>query len=294
MKKGDLVYITVNGFSPNWRQAVVVSVNKQEKKLVFAVRVVEAELSEKWKELSFFELSGEKFILVEGSASQARQTCEQRHRALELEADLIIKRAKELVNSSSDELLYATASEDAAVKSRKGRRAIPEDLERSDSSSGFEESGDSQDDDDLLKLLSRAKSNLRGGDTGLDVLGRASSSSKPSKSRYPMLSGGKEKVATKKDSVIETLLQQSLVAGAGSKALGGDQINTLLQMEMLKLLQDKSKKNVKTEEKDTSDSMGSDEDSSADNRERLRGAGKALKAYIAEKERRCREIQSAT
>ena len=58
-------------------------------------------------------------------------------------------------------------------------------------------------------------------------------------------------------------------------------------MEMLKLLQDKSKKSVKTEEKDTSDSAGSEEDSSADNRERLRGAGKALKAYRKEK----REMQ---
>lgn len=289
MRRGDLVYITVEGFTPTWRQAVVVSVNKEENKIVFAVRVAGAELADRWQDLSFFELSGEKFILVEGKAAQARQSCDQRHRALEVEAEVIIKRARELVHSSSDELQYATASEDARERSRKVRTTLQPDIDLTDSSSGDGDSGDSQDEDGLLKLLSRAKSNLRGGGFGSDVLGKGSSSSKPSKSRYPMLDSSKEKSVNKKESVVETLLQQSLLASAssGGKSLGGDQLNTLLQMEMLKLLQDKSKKSVKTEEKDTSDSAGSEEDSSADNRERLRGAGKALKAYRKEK----REMQ---
>ena len=171
------------------------------------------------------------------------------------------------------------------VRGRKGEKQKSSD----NTATGDGDSGDSQDEDGLLKLLSRAKSNLRGGGFGSDVLGKGSSSSKPSKSRYPMLDSSKEKSVNKKESVVETLLQQSLLASAssGGKSLGGDQLNTLLQMEMLKLLQDKSKKSVKTEEKDTSDSAGSEEDSSADNRERLRGAGKALKAYRKEK----REMQ---
>ena len=64
LKVGASVYLKLESFEPEWRQALVIRIRKQN--LVLAVRALEAELEEKWEKVSFFELEGKKFIMVVG------------------------------------------------------------------------------------------------------------------------------------------------------------------------------------------------------------------------------------
>lgn len=51
LKVGASVYLKLESFEPEWRQALVIRIRKQN--LVLAVRALEAELEEKWEKVSF-------------------------------------------------------------------------------------------------------------------------------------------------------------------------------------------------------------------------------------------------
>ena len=83
--------------------------NKKDRKLVFAVRVLSSELEGK-NELSSFTAGGQSFILVEGDNQRIRKECGVVHRLLEVEAKIIMEKGVGMLQQES--LQFVTASED--------------------------------------------------------------------------------------------------------------------------------------------------------------------------------------
>ena len=76
LKEGTTAFLKLEDFEPPWRQAVLLANPGSGKKLIFAVRVTATETrSAESSGFSFFECSGEKFMLVEGQQSQIRNNC---------------------------------------------------------------------------------------------------------------------------------------------------------------------------------------------------------------------------
>ena len=276
MKAGSLTFITLEDFKPAWRQAVVEKVGRKGA-IYLAVRVTESEAKEKESEFTFFELEGARFVLVEGPQSKTRSKCTQPHRALEHEAAVVVAKALELLEA--EEVCFATASEEL-IEDKGQKTVTPPKREDSSGSSATEESGES-DGEDLLRMLNKASRARNVAPGGAMSSGDVDKPSKSSKSRYPLLdnSGSKGKKDSSSSS-LEKLLQLQLAGG--SNLMSGDQINALLQMEILKTLKGKghSEKEIT---KGSSDSSASDGDSSSDSKEKLRGAGKAMR-YIRDVE----------
>ena len=276
MKAGSLTFITLEDFKPAWRQAVVVKVVRKGA-IYLAVRVTESEAKEKESEFTFFELEGARFVLVEGSQSKTRSKCTQPHRALEHEAAVVVAKALELLEA--EEVCFATASEEL-IEDKGQKTVTPPKREDSSGSSAAEESGES-DGEDLLRMLNKASRARNVAPGGAMSSGDVDKPSKSSKSRYPLLdSSGSKGKKDSSSSSLEKLLQLQLAGG--SNLMSRDQINALLQMEILKTLKGKghSEKEIT---KGSSDSSASDGDSSSDSKEKLRGAGKAMRAYRREK-----------
>ena len=274
--EGDSAFIRIEGFNPPWRQAVVVRKKKRKKKeakLVFAARVGDSELTEEHiKELTLVECAGGyKFVLVEGEASRAREICGGPHRALELDPAEIRSRA---INKLDEEdLLFATASEDPDMGQGLVGRTNKDILEQSDSG---EESESSASDDGLLNMLAKADGVMTAEDM---PTGKAKSLGGNRKSRYPMLEGKKEKSLRNQSHLLETVLKQTVASG--SKEPAGGQLNALVQLEILKTLQQKGKRSKgRSSPSNSSDNeLTSSSSSSSDDDKQLRGAGKALQAY---------------
>ncbi len=269
MKVGSTTYIRLEGFVPSWRQAVLLEVKRSG--LHLAVRVTDAELAgedEKWKSLTFFEVSGCKFLLVEGDSNRTRPTCLAPHRSLEVDPALIVAAAERVLES--EDAQFATASDDLG-KSKKPKKAHLQLLQ--DSSDEDSSSGDS-DEDDVLKILSKARSAM----TEEGMLGEDSKQKKKTgKGRYPMLEKAKAKEAGGTVSHLESVLKNSVSAGSQD---GMGSLNALVQLEILKTLQ--GKKGKDKDRGDKEELSGEDTDlssSSSEGTTRLKGAGKALQAY---------------
>lgn len=182
VKKGSVVFLKLEDFSPAWREALVL--NKKDRKLVLAVRVLSSELEGK-NELSSFTAGGQSFILVEGDNQRIRKECGVVHRLLEVEAKIIMEKGVGMLQQES--LQFVTASEDMTEPGRSSKEA-ERTLLGNPMESDSEEAGESEnfDHEELFKMLSRAQK-LR--------QGKASSSEKPKgehskgKSRYPLLEG---------------------------------------------------------------------------------------------------------
>lgn len=278
MKVGSLTFITLEDFKPAWRQAVVVKTGRKGV-IYLAARVTEAEAKKKSEDFTIFELEGERFVLVEGSQSKTRSKCTQSHRALELEAADVAAKALSILDSEDLDVCFATASEEL-IEGKAVKNVAPFLKEDSSDSSLSEESGESEGED-LLRMLnkaSRAKNVIQGGATGS---GEVSRPSRANKAQYPLLEGKEfKKDKDNSASSLDKLLQLQL-AGNG-KLMSGDQINALLQMEILKTLKGKGY-STKEVSKGSSDSSDSEAASSSDTKEKLRGAGKAMRAYRREK-----------
>ena len=273
MKVGDTGYIKLEEFDPPWRQALILLVKKQGKKLYLAVRVLESELVERWKEVSFFQCAGQKFLLVEGDPSRVKNACRMAHRALETDIEGLLASAKPVLEK--EDLQFATASEELEPdppSTKKGQKIHSES--ESESSEG---SGGSQDA--IFNLLSRARKQRP--DLGISFdAGEKKEGKKKKKGRYAMLETNKASRATSSSTPpIDNLLAQTLAAG--DPAAAGSQLNALVQVEILKALQGRKKeRSQKSLQEDTSESASSsNEDSSQDEKQKLRGAGKAMRAY---------------
>ena len=271
---GETTYIRLEGFNPPWRQAVVVKKRRgKEPKLVFAARVSEAELTEKGvSDLTSVECAGGfKYILVEGDASRTRATCGGPHRALELGPTEI--RAKALNKLEEEDLQFATASEDpdlgGATESKVGKTAV----ESSDSGEG---SDSSSSNDGLLDLLAKADGAMT---AEAMPSGKGKATEKSRKSRYPMLGSRRERSEKEQSHLLETVLKQTVASG--SKDQAGGHLNALVQLEILKTLQAKGKKEKsRSSHQDSSDNeLTSSDSSTSEDNLKLRGAGKAMQAY---------------
>ncbi len=271
VKRGETVYLRLEDFTPPWRQAAVLS--QSGSKLVLAVRVVESEVADKTDSLSFFVAGSQTFILVEGDLSRVRSQCVTSHRALEVDVALILDRSQELLHSET--LQFVSASEDLGVPQRSNldvERGLLKQALNSDS----EESGESEEEepDEVLRLLSKAKKVKHEKATGSD---KPKEKEERKRSRYTLLEK-KEKAdetTTGLDHLVEAM-KESMVLGSQKLDL-----TSLVQMEMLKELRGKQRRNKSSRSSRSDKSQSSDADSSSSSqaREKLKGAGKALKAF---------------
>eukprot|EP00435_Cladocopium_sp_Y103_P062441 s363_g24.t1 len=272
MNRGDTVYLRLAGFKPEWRQAVVIS-GKPGRSLQLAVRISKEEAESKAGLLSSFVVEKEIFILVEGDLSRLRPTCTFPCRALELEVEKIMEKASEL-QSSDEHVQYATASEHPAEQAPRKKK---EEL----SSSSEEESEGSGDE--VFQLLSRAAKVGIEPATGFEKHERKRSSKMTS--RYPLLAqkeaskGSSSSALPKAEDLLKSVLSSS------STNLDGSQLNALIQMELLRELRGKKEKKKDRQESPSEKSSSSQESSSDEDKERLRGAGKAMKAFRKSKKR---------
>lgn len=237
--------------------------------LQLAVKASREEAESKAGLLSSFLFEKEIFILVEGDVSRLRPTCTFPFRALEQEVDQIIEKAKDL-QSSDENVQYATASEHHAEEAAQKKK---EELSSSSEEEESESSGD-----EVFRLLSRAAKVGIEPATGFEK--REKKKSSKMTSRYPLLA---QKEASKDSSSsalpkTEDLLKSAL--SSSSTNLDGSQLNALIQMELLHELRGKKEKKKDRQESSSERSSSSQEFSSSDeDKERLRGAGKAMKAF---------------
>lgn len=269
MNLGTLGYLRLADFEPEWRQGVLIpnEKDKRGKKLIFAVRILEAEIEDKSSEFTPFDVEDHTFILVEGNSKNIRQTCLHPHRAIEVGHHKVLQRALEVL--ARDDIQFATASEGQEPMVNLPKQSVPVMPEQSESEFSAE-SGDSEDED-ILKLLKAAGRKRAEG--GLPSGSTADAGKKKSKSRYPLLAAKEKKTdldTTNLDGVMQALLSKQ---GADPNAL-----NTLVQLEMLRELRGRGKK--KTQKNDEwEDDASHEATSTSDNDEKLKGAGKALKAF---------------
>ena len=100
---GDVCFLKLDGFSPAWRQAVVVQSNLRGAELFLACRVLEKETEDLEAEFSVFDFNGSSFLLVEGKPGQTRVSFTGVHRALELDPQLIVRRSKTILEGADPE-----------------------------------------------------------------------------------------------------------------------------------------------------------------------------------------------
>lgn len=269
-KKGSVVFLKLEDFSPAWREALVL--NKKDKKLVLAVRVLSSELEGK-TELSSFTAGGQSSILVEGDSQRIRKECSVAHRLLEVEVKTILEKGNGMLQQES--LQFVTASEDMtepAKSSLETEKVLLGNPMETDS----EADGESEDfdQDELFKMLSRAQ-RLR--------QGKASSSDKPKgerakgRSRYALLEGRKS------SSDAPDGLDKILEVAMSNRGKASDlDLSALVQMEILKELRGRRKDRKPVSREDISEGSASSDNassSSSHHKERLKGAGRALKAF---------------
>ena len=269
MSLGDTCFLRLEGFTPEWRQGVLVFSDKKGKYQVFAIRASSAEIVSRETDFTVFEVDGDKHILVEGCKSKTRSQCPFPHAAIEVDYAKVLKRATEVM--SRDDTHYATASEGAEdVSAKKGKKpAVPTSLLPSDSETS-EESGVSAEDE-VMKLLRRAGKGYVEKDMPSGSLEEVPKKNK--KDRYPLLQRTKAKSSSSKMDMGE-VMQSVLEKGC----VDGNPLNTLVQLELLKELRGrKGKKDLKHELSDRSAS--SSQESTSEDGEKLKGAGKALRAF---------------
>ena len=264
---GDVVFLKLEGdFVPAWRQGLVASVSRKKGTIYLVVRVLDKELENKESGLTSFDLEQNKFILVQGSAKKLRSQCgASTHRALEVNTKMLLEKAVTVL--SEGDLQWVTASEDLEESHKPVTKHLEPSDEESDSSG---ESGDSGED--ILKLLKPANRTQPVGATGSE---NVESSRSKSKGRFVLLEGRKKHSKDEEKIDMDGLIMKSL---AGAASSGDVDLNALLQMQILKQLQ--GKKGKKKDSLESAESSGSsEEDSSSEEKVRLKGAGKALKAY---------------
>eukprot|EP00434_Breviolum_minutum_P009431 symbB.v1.2.008306.t1/scaffold499.1/size195312/12 len=256
-------------FHPPWRQALIVTEPKKRGRQILVVRAADKEIENKTDQLTFFSCEGMSFILVEGTAEKLRSQCpaDISHRALEVDVKKLFAKASQVVEEES--LQFATASEVEDLQQPRSRRG---DSTSSESSRSAESGG--SEADEVLKLLKRAGKSK----PGKAILSGDIAEDKPkARSRYSLLSSAKEKKEGETLDVDALLLKNLASGSAGPSTLD---LNALVHMQILKELRGKGGRK-KSKNTITMDDSGSSEDetSSSDEKVRLRGAGKALKAY---------------
>lgn len=271
MSLGSTVFLRLDGFTPEWRQGILVFSDKRGRYHVFAVRASNSELVAREADFTSFEVDGDKHILVEGSKDKTRSQCPFPHAAIEVEYAKVLKRATEVMGQ--EDIQYATASEglDEANPRRGKKSAMAMPSTTLDLDSGTSEDSGESGEDDVVKLLRRAGKGYVEKDMPSGSQERITKRGK--RDRYPLLQKTKsQSVSTKLD--VDEVMQSVLVKGNADS----NPLNTLVQLEQLKELRGrKGKKESKPVISDQSAS--SSQESSSESGEKLKGAGKALRAF---------------
>ena len=217
-------------------------------------RVLNSELQDKASNFSSFKVGGQQFLLVVGKKSQVRQTC-----SLEIPCSEIVMGAMDILESGT--LQCMTASEDLSDQPRRKEKEIFVDPNSSASSSEAE-----SEEDDVMKLLLKAQKAGSGKGTTSDALLKPKRKDKMD--RYPML---RQARSSKEIS--------GTIAGEGSdKKLPEASLQTLVTLELLKLIRGKSKaRSSMSRMKD--DSSDDSSDDSLEENSKLRGLGKTIRDY---------------
>ena len=272
LREGDCRFLKLEAFSPAWRQALVISSKDKKSRVVFVVRVLDKEIEDKARSVAFLEHKQQKYILVEGKASQTRMECNQPYRALEVDPVALLEVAKGLLEAAEDPP-YMTASEDLPAETKETEKAkgSARDLETSESGSEASQS----EEDDVLELLMAAGKKKGKQERGMSSADKPREST-TSRTRCPILEKN-TKVKTDGGDGLEKMLKQACLSGNAD--LTGAGLNTLINLEVLRTLKDK-KGMRKAEDSDKSSHADSDL-SSTDSQEdrKVRGAGKALRDF---------------
>ena len=123
MSDESTVLLRLEGFSPPWRQAVVVSA-KSSGKLHLAARVLEGELADQTLTVFKVDSGSGIFSLVEGDWGRVRSACAQAQ-GLGDGSGIIREKALQ-VQAEEESVHYATASEDLPEEASKplGRKTV--------------------------------------------------------------------------------------------------------------------------------------------------------------------------
>lgn len=267
--QGSTTSLKLEGFSPAWRQGLVVSEEQKKGRFFLAVRVLASELDE---HLTSFRVDDNIFILVVGTAEKIRPSCSEVFRALETPHEAVLLKAQNAMTAES--LQYATASED--VEPPRRSRNVTTARESESESDPFEDAGDSEGDE-LFQLLSRAKKKQLDKATASGS-GERREVPRPKKNRFPLLSEKTVKEEDNDSGLQSSTLLQTLLAQNGKSGAAID-LNALVQMEILRTLQDSKLKKKPQPKAESENSDTSSEDSSSSGKIRLKGAGRAMKAY---------------
>ena len=271
-RKGDVCFLKLDGFSPAWRQAVVVHTNLRGAQLFLACRVLNSEIENLDAKVTVFDLKESLFMLVEGKPRQTRRSFTGTNRALEVDPQLIVDGAKAILESA--DLHYFTASEDLEEQPALGAAKTPKlDLEPDESASESEEEAD-----EVMSLLMKAqKLEREKGISSASVRGARGEKV----SRYPMLDKKKEE---KDPSALglDRLLSQAVASGSNRLPVGDVNLNALISLEILKTLRKGKQSKSGTLGTTGEDSLGETSDSSVEtSQNKARGAGRALKDFRA-------------
>lgn len=266
LEVGDLCYLKLEEFEPSWRQALVVQAGT--KRMILACRVLDSEIEREAEKLTFFVVSGARFILVEGKREQLRHHFVGQHRALEMNSARILLAAKEV--AEGENLQFVTASEDIdEPPHRKSDKALVEESESDDSQ------GSSSGDDRVMQLLLKAQKAGRGKGTATESSAKMNANKGK---RYPMLETRNKKEAAASGDGLEKILAQAANGNLGGGIPEGS-LNALVSLELLKVLKSRGKSSSSSGSHlldDSDDSSGSNSDRPV---AKPRGAGKALRDF---------------
>ena len=181
-----------------WREAVIVSVDGEWVKTL--VRCTQEELGA--SQLSALEHGGAHYCLVEAKDHQLWLGVQETKMLLEADPKVLVAAAKQMLDSTDEELNYATASDPGRRKTAKARAKPKKRVtENSESSSGGSSSQAAKDTDPMLAQL--RKSWLGSGMQKESRKEKTRSSSKRRGQRFSLLSKKKEDSEDEPDSKLD-------------------------------------------------------------------------------------------
>ena len=260
--------------TPHWREALVAKTSESGWFQVVVRARREAEVKDQY---SSFKIGGRTFFLVELECHQLRAFHGDPCLALDTEAADLLQKAGSLLNSDTEQLTFATASEQDAP-SGPSRQKKPERRE-----SKSESSDSSSDGADFLEQLQKKwlVGDIAGGSSVEKKKGK-----KDKKGGYTLLTKSNSRKKEEKDREVSV---QDIIAGMVS---GTDPLKTLVALQLTdRLKKDRRRARRHRTRSDSSrsskvSSSSSDSNqSSRSHRHRRTGHAKAIESYQASKRR---------
>eukprot|EP00435_Cladocopium_sp_Y103_P046721 s581_g13.t1 len=255
---------------PRWREAVIVSVEGEWVKTI--VRCTQEELGA--SQLSALEQGGAHYCLVEAQDHQLRLGAQDSKMLLEADPKVLVAAAKQMLDSTDEELQYATASEPGRKKTAKPKAKLKKRVaENSESSSGGSSSQAATDTDPMLAQL--RKSWLGSGMQKESRKEKTRSSSKKRGQRFSLLLKKKEDSEDEADNQLD--VTTSLIEAAVKSE---DPLRGLLALQLAQVTQPRKEKSKKsgtrrksraTDSSQGSSPTASDSDSSSSDQQGKKG-----------------------